>query len=91
MIEILFPLSLLKLLKVFYMYIGTRLHQGKMVFYFYYFTFLNLVTHSVVVRPRTFGIFNYTSALVTYYPTSDAKQVTISYSTAPGESKDFGD
>uniref|UniRef100_A0A915MIZ2 Electron transfer flavoprotein subunit beta n=1 Tax=Meloidogyne javanica TaxID=6303 RepID=A0A915MIZ2_MELJA len=43
------------------------------------------VTHSVVVRPRTFGIFNYTSAMVTYYPTNDAKQAIISYSTAPGE------
>ncbi|CAK5078738.1 unnamed protein product [Meloidogyne enterolobii] len=43
------------------------------------------VTHSVIVRPRTFGIFNYTSAMVTYYPTNDAKQAIISYSTAPGE------
>uniref|UniRef100_A0A915N5W2 Electron transfer flavoprotein subunit beta n=1 Tax=Meloidogyne javanica TaxID=6303 RepID=A0A915N5W2_MELJA len=43
------------------------------------------VTHSVIVRPRTFGIFNYTSAMVTYYPTNDAKQAIVSYSTAPGE------
>ncbi|KAL3092373.1 hypothetical protein niasHS_007582 [Heterodera schachtii] len=43
------------------------------------------VTHSVVVRPRSYGIFNYTSAMVTYYVTEDAKQATVGYSTAPGE------
>jgi len=39
----------------------------------------------VVVRPRSYGIFNYTSALITYYPTNDAKQVVVGYSTSPGE------
>lgn len=43
------------------------------------------VTHSVVVRPRSYGVFNYTSALISYYASEDAKQVTTGYSTAPGE------
>jgi len=43
------------------------------------------VTHSVVVQPRSYGTFNYTAAMVTYYPTNDAKQVVVGYSTAPGE------
>ncbi|KAI1725628.1 translocon-associated protein beta (TRAPB) domain-containing protein [Ditylenchus destructor] len=43
------------------------------------------VTHSVVVRPRSYGIFNYTAAVVTYYPKEDAKEVRVGYTTAPGE------
>uniref|UniRef100_A0A915PQV6 Translocon-associated protein subunit beta n=1 Tax=Setaria digitata TaxID=48799 RepID=A0A915PQV6_9BILA len=43
------------------------------------------VSHSVVVRPRTLGSFNYSSAQITYYPNEDAKEVRISYTTAPGE------
>ncbi|OZC07470.1 Translocon-associated protein beta [Onchocerca flexuosa] len=43
------------------------------------------VSHSVVVRPRAVGAFNYSSAQITYYPTEDAKEVRISYTTAPGE------
>jgi len=43
------------------------------------------VTHSVVVRPRSFGTFNYTAAQVTYYPKEDAKEVRVGYTTAPGE------
>lgn len=45
----------------------------------------NNVSHSVVVRPRAVGVFNYLSAQITYYPTEDAKEVRISYTTAPGE------
>ncbi|VDK88961.1 unnamed protein product [Litomosoides sigmodontis] len=45
----------------------------------------NNVSHSVVVRPRSVGSFNYLSAQITYYPTEDAKEVRISYTTAPGE------
>lgn len=45
------------------------------------------VTHSVVVRPRSYGTFNYTSAIVTYYPSEEAKEARIGYTTAPGESK----
>ncbi|KAM3726200.1 Zinc metalloproteinase nas-15 [Dirofilaria immitis] len=43
------------------------------------------VSHSVVVRPRAVGAFNYSSAQITYYPNEDAKEVRISYTTAPGE------
>jgi translocon-associated protein subunit beta len=43
------------------------------------------VTHSVVVRPRSYGAFNYTAAMVTYYPSEDAKEVRVGYTTAPGE------
>lgn len=45
------------------------------------------VTHSVVVRPRSYGIYNYTSAIVTYYPNKNAKEVRIGYTTSPGEGK----
>ncbi|VDN28601.1 unnamed protein product [Gongylonema pulchrum] len=32
------------------------------------------VSHSVVVRPRSVGLFNYSAAQITYYPTEDAKE-----------------
>ncbi|CAI5455033.1 unnamed protein product [Caenorhabditis angaria] len=41
------------------------------------------VTHSVVLRPRAYGMFNYTSAQVTYYTGND--NLHVSYSSAPGE------
>ncbi|CAB3401087.1 unnamed protein product [Caenorhabditis bovis] len=41
------------------------------------------VTHSVVVKPRAFGMFNYTSAQLSYYNGND--QLHISYTNAPGE------
>ncbi|KAI6201938.1 Electron transfer flavoprotein, beta subunit [Aphelenchoides besseyi] len=43
------------------------------------------VTHSVVIRPRNYGVFNHTAAQVTYYPKEDAKEVRVGYTTAPGE------
>ncbi|VDN05403.1 unnamed protein product [Thelazia callipaeda] len=43
------------------------------------------VSHAIVVRPRIVGVFNYSSALITYYPSEDAKEVRISHTTAPGE------
>lgn len=43
------------------------------------------VTHSVVIRPQNWGAFNYTAAVVTYYPSEDAKEVRIGYTTSPGE------
>ncbi|VBB29458.1 unnamed protein product [Acanthocheilonema viteae] len=45
----------------------------------------NNVSHSVVVRPRAVGAFNYLPAQITYYPTEDAKEVRISHTTTPGE------
>ncbi|KAI6177483.1 4'-phosphopantetheinyl transferase [Aphelenchoides bicaudatus] len=44
------------------------------------------VTHSVVVRPRSYGVFNHTAAQITYYPKDDSKEVRQGYTTAPGES-----
>lgn len=43
------------------------------------------VTHSVIVRPRTYGTFNYTAAQVTYYPGEGAKEAKVGYTTSPGE------
>ncbi|KAI6215577.1 hypothetical protein M3Y94_00401400 [Aphelenchoides besseyi] len=43
------------------------------------------VTHSVIIRPRNYGVFNHTAAQVTYYPKEDAKEVRVGYTTAPGE------
>lgn len=43
------------------------------------------VTHSVVIKPRKYGIFNHTSAVVSYYPTEDAKEARISFSSSLGE------
>jgi len=43
------------------------------------------VTHSVIVRPRNFGTFNYTAARLTYYPTETAKEVKVGFTTSPGE------
>ncbi|CAI2355569.1 unnamed protein product [Caenorhabditis sp. 36 PRJEB53466] len=41
------------------------------------------VTHSVVIRPRSFGYFNYTSAQVTYY--TDNENLHVTSTNAPGE------
>ncbi|VDD91201.1 unnamed protein product [Enterobius vermicularis] len=43
------------------------------------------VSHAVVVRPRSIGLFNYTAAQITYYPSEDAKEVRVGYTSAPGE------
>ncbi|MQJ84088.1 hypothetical protein EI014_25340, partial [Escherichia coli] len=41
------------------------------------------VTHSVVIRPRAFGFFNYTAAQVTYYTDNENHHVTLT--NTPGE------
>uniref|UniRef100_A0A8R1DEV7 Translocon-associated protein subunit beta n=1 Tax=Caenorhabditis japonica TaxID=281687 RepID=A0A8R1DEV7_CAEJA len=41
------------------------------------------VTHSVVIRPRAYGFFNYTSAQVTYY--TDNENLHVSVTNTPGE------
>lgn len=43
------------------------------------------VTHSVVVRPRTYGTFNHTAAQITYYPKEGTKEARVGFTTAPGE------
>ncbi|CAD6188953.1 unnamed protein product [Caenorhabditis auriculariae] len=41
------------------------------------------VTHSVVVRPRAFGMFNYTSAQVSYF--TESNDLHVAYTNTPGE------
>ncbi|CAL2052822.1 hypothetical protein CAEBREN_20265 [Caenorhabditis brenneri] len=41
------------------------------------------VTHSVVIRPRAYGFFNYTAAQVTYYTDNENLHVTLT--NTPGE------
>uniref|UniRef100_A0A183FFS0 Translocon-associated protein subunit beta n=1 Tax=Heligmosomoides polygyrus TaxID=6339 RepID=A0A183FFS0_HELPZ len=41
-------------------------------------------THSVVVRPRQFGVFNYTSAQITYI-SEGSTDIRVGYTNAPGE------
>ena len=43
------------------------------------------VTHSITVRPRNYGVFNYTAAAASYFPNENAKEVRVVYSTSPGE------
>uniref|UniRef100_A0A914PSJ9 Translocon-associated protein subunit beta n=1 Tax=Panagrolaimus davidi TaxID=227884 RepID=A0A914PSJ9_9BILA len=43
------------------------------------------VTHSITLRPRNYGVFNYTAAAASYFPNENAKEVRVVYSTAPGE------
>ncbi|VDO73924.1 unnamed protein product [Haemonchus placei] len=41
-------------------------------------------THLVVVRPRQFGIFNYTSAQISYI-SEGSMEIRVGYTNAPGE------
>ncbi|KJH41030.1 Translocon-associated protein beta [Dictyocaulus viviparus] len=41
-------------------------------------------THAVVIRPRQFGVFNYTSAQITY-TSEESGDVRVGYTNAPGE------
>lgn len=43
------------------------------------------VSHTVVIRPRKFGYFNFTSAEVLYRRTEDAPRLQVAVSSAPGE------
>lgn len=43
------------------------------------------VTHSVIVRPRSYGTFNHTAAQITYYPKEGSNEVRVGFTTAPGE------
>ncbi|XP_003738857.1 translocon-associated protein subunit beta [Galendromus occidentalis] len=43
------------------------------------------VSHSLVVRPNKYGLFNFTSAEVTYRISEDSTEERISFTTEPGQ------
>ncbi|XP_042900014.1 translocon-associated protein subunit beta [Parasteatoda tepidariorum] len=52
------------------------------------------LSHTVIYRPKRTGLYNFTAAEVTYYPSEDSKELQVTYSTEPGEAviilgKDF--
>uniref|UniRef100_A0A482ZE60 Translocon-associated protein subunit beta n=1 Tax=Latrodectus hasselti TaxID=256736 RepID=A0A482ZE60_LATHA len=52
------------------------------------------ISHTVIYKAKRTGLYNFTAAEVTYYPSEDSKEIQVSYSTEPGEAviilgKDF--
>ncbi|UYV76269.1 NOL6 [Cordylochernes scorpioides] len=43
------------------------------------------ISHSLVLKPRKYGYYNFTSAEVTYLTSEEASDVQIGYTTQPGE------
>merc|ERR1712212_188943 len=43
------------------------------------------VSHTIVVRPKQYGYFNFTAAVVIYLPSEESKDVQIGYTSFPGE------
>jgi len=43
------------------------------------------VSHSLVVKPNKFGLFNFTAAEVTYQLGEDNKEVRVAFTTEPGQ------
>uniref|UniRef100_A0A1I7ZA18 Translocon-associated protein subunit beta n=1 Tax=Steinernema glaseri TaxID=37863 RepID=A0A1I7ZA18_9BILA len=44
-----------------------------------------VLTHNVTVKPLTFGRYNITAAVITYYPSDEAKQARVGYTSTSGE------
>jgi len=43
------------------------------------------VSHTIVVRPKQYGYFNFTAAVVSYLPSEESKDVQIGFTSFPGE------
>jgi len=42
-------------------------------------------SHTLVLRPKKFGYFNFTSAEVSYQPSDDLEQIHTGFSSSPGQ------
>merc|ERR1712212_281162 len=43
------------------------------------------VSHTIVVRPKQYGYFNFTAAVVSYLPSEESKDVQIGFTSSPGQ------
>lgn len=43
------------------------------------------VSHTIVVRPKQYGYFNFTAAVVSYLPSEESQDVQIGFTSFPGE------
>lgn len=45
------------------------------------------VTHAVIVKPKSAGVFNFTSAEISYLATENDNEKTVGYTSAPGQGR----